>query len=51
MAAYYTSQGYEKSYQRAYHDDAPFTPLSESLPQSRAGLLTTGELAIRHLVS
>ncbi len=45
--AYYRSQGYEKSYAWAQNDAVPFTPLSKPLAQSRVGLLSTSEIAIR----
>lgn len=46
--AYYLSQGYDKPYVWAQHDDAPFTPLRKPLSQSRLGLLSTSEIAIRY---
>lgn len=45
--AYYLSQGYEKPYAWAQHDDAPFTPLAKPLKDCRLGLLSTSEIAIR----
>jgi len=38
---YYRALGYKADYQWAHHDDAPFTPLSKPLPQTRIALLTT----------
>lgn len=44
---YYLSQGYDKPYQWAHHDNAPFAPLKKPLAQSRFALVSTGEIAIR----
>ncbi len=44
---YYKAQGYEKSYAWAQNDKAPWTPVTKPLAESRVGLLTTSELAIR----
>ncbi len=44
---YYLSQGYEKSYEWAHFDDAPFTALKKPLAESRVTLISTGEIAIR----
>lgn len=44
---YYASQGYEKPYQWAQHDEAPFTLLSKPLEELRVGLLTTSEIGVR----
>jgi hypothetical protein len=41
---YYAAHGYEKSYQWAYNDETPFTPLAKPLSQSRVGLVTTSFL-------
>lgn len=38
---YYQAHGYEKPYEWATHDDAPFTPLSKPLSECRVGLITT----------
>ena len=45
---YYLSQGYEKPYQWAQHEDVPFTPLKKPLSECNVGLLTTSELAIHY---
>jgi hypothetical protein len=41
---YYAAQGYERPYQWAANDDAPFTPLPKPLAQCRVGLITTADL-------
>lgn len=38
---YYGAHGYEKPYEWATHDDAPFTPLSKPLSQCKVGVITT----------
>ncbi len=38
---YYAAHGYEKAYQWATNDDAPFTPLSKPLSECKVGLVTT----------
>ena len=38
---YYAAHGYEKPYQWATNDDAPFTPLPKPLSECRIGLVTT----------
>lgn len=43
--AYYAAQGYEKLYEWASNDDAPFAPLSKPLSQCRVGVITTASLA------
>ena len=45
--AYYLSQGYEKPYRWAHHDDVPFSPLRKPLTQSRLALVSTSEIAVR----
>ena len=45
---YYLSQGYDKPYEWARHDTAPFTPLTKPLSDCKIGLLTTSEMAIRY---
>ena len=42
----YLRQGYEKPYQWANFDDAPFTPLKKPLPECRIGLIGTSEVAV-----
>ena len=44
---YYLSQGYEKSYQWAHFDSAPFTTLSKPLAQSRATIISTSSITYR----
>jgi hypothetical protein len=44
---YYLSQGYEKPYQWAHFDDAPFTKLQKPLSQCRAVLVSTSDVAVR----
>ncbi|MCP3990237.1 MAG: hypothetical protein GY724_14265 [Actinomycetia bacterium] len=38
---YYAAHGYQKPYQWATHDDAPFTPLPKPLSECKVGLITT----------
>lgn len=38
---YYLAQDYGNPYRWAYHDDAPFEPLSKPLASCRVGLVTT----------
>lgn len=38
---YYAAHGYEKAYEWAAHDEAPFTPLSKPLSKCKVGLITT----------
>lgn len=38
---YYAAQGYDQPYQWAAHEDAPFTPLSKPLSESKVGVVTT----------
>jgi D-proline reductase (dithiol) PrdB len=44
---YYRAQGYEKPYQWATHDDAPFTPLKKPLAKSRLALISTSEISVK----
>lgn len=44
---YYLSEGYEKPYQWAHFETIPFTPLGKPLSQSRVGLITTSDIAVR----
>ncbi|MFT5393182.1 MAG: D-proline reductase (dithiol) PrdB [Gammaproteobacteria bacterium] len=44
---YYSSQGYDKPYQWAEFEDAPFTAMSKPLAQCRVGLVSTGEVMMR----
>ncbi len=44
---YYKSQGYDKPYRWANHDDAPFAPLKKPLPESRLTLISTSQIALR----
>lgn len=43
---YYLGQGYEKPYAWAHHEDAPFTPLSKPLSESRVAIVSTSDIAI-----
>jgi hypothetical protein len=43
---YYLSQGYEKPYQWAEHDEVALSRLKKPLSECKVGLLTTSELAI-----
>ncbi len=38
---YYAAQGYTKPYAWASHDEAPFTPLTKPLAESKVGIVTT----------
>lgn len=38
---FYAASGYDKPYQWAANDEAPFTPLSKPLSESKVGLVTT----------
>jgi len=38
---FYAAQGYERPYQWAHHDDAPFTPLPKPLAACRVAAITT----------
>jgi hypothetical protein len=44
---YYKREGYEKPYRWAHFEDAPFTPLTKPLSQSRIVLISTSEIARR----
>ena len=41
---YYAAHGYERPYAWATNDDAPFTPLSKPLSESKIGIVTTALL-------
>ena len=41
ITAYYHSEGFEKAYQWAHNEDAPFTPLKKPLAESRVTLIST----------
>jgi hypothetical protein len=43
---YYRSLGYEKTYNYAYNEDIPFTPLKKPLSESRAALVTTASFVL-----
>ena len=43
---YYLSQGYDKPYEWAHHTDAPFTPLTKPLSESRVAIVSTSDIAI-----
>jgi hypothetical protein len=43
---YYRRQGYEKTYNYAYNEDIPFTPLKKSLSESRVTLVTTASFVL-----
>ena len=45
--AYYEAQGFDRNYQYAHHDDAPFTPLSKPLNECTVGVVTTASLVHR----
>ena len=45
---YYVSQGYEKPYQWAQFDDAPFTALSKPLSECCVALISTSDIAVRN---
>lgn len=42
--AYYEAQGFERAYQYAVHDQAPFTPLAKPLRHCTVGLVTTASV-------
>jgi hypothetical protein len=44
---YYLSEGYDKPYRWARHDDIPFTPMKKPLAECRVGLVSTSDVAIR----
>jgi D-proline reductase (dithiol) PrdB len=44
---YYLGQGYDKPYEWAHHDDAPFTPLTKPLSDSRVAIVSTSDIAVR----
>lgn len=44
---YYLEQGYETPYRWAHFDDAPFSPPSKPLSESRLALISTSEIAVR----
>jgi len=44
--AYYRSLGYEKSYNYAYNEEIPFTPLQKPLAQCRVTLVTTASFVL-----
>ncbi|MBL4721034.1 MAG: hypothetical protein JKY20_07885, partial [Alphaproteobacteria bacterium] len=41
ITTYYLALGYDKPYQWAHFNDAPFTPLKKPLAESRVALITT----------
>ena len=43
---YYRSLGYEKTYNYAYNEDFPFTPLKKPLSESRVSLVTTASFVL-----
>lgn len=43
---YYRRQGYEKTYNYAYNEDFPFTPLKKPLSESRVSLVTTASFVL-----
>lgn len=45
--AYYEAQGFDRAYQYAHHDDAPFAPLPKPLSECTLGLVTTASLRPR----
>lgn len=45
--AYYRAQGFDRDYQYARHDDAPFTPLHKPLAECTVALVTTASLTPR----
>jgi len=45
--AYYRSQGYDKPYEWAHNDSAPFAPLTKPLAKSTVALVSTSEIAIK----
>ncbi len=44
---YYLSQGYEKPYRWAQHDDIPFTPLTKPLAESTVAIVSTSDVKVR----
>ncbi|MFT7597485.1 MAG: hypothetical protein ACI8TP_000403 [Acidimicrobiales bacterium] len=44
---YYAASGYDKAYEWAYNDDAPFTPLLKPLSASKVGLGRIGSVSDR----
>ncbi len=42
---YYLEQGYETPYRWAHFEDAPFSPPSKPLSESRLALISTSEIA------
>ena len=44
---YYLSQGYDKPYAWAHHEDVPFARLDKPLADATVALVSTSELAIR----
>ena len=45
---YYAAQGFEKPYQWAHFDDAPFSALKQPVSESRLALITTATCKPRH---
>ena len=43
---YYRSLGYQKTYNYAYNEDIPFTPLKKPLAESRVALVTTAAFVL-----
>ena len=43
---YYRKLGYEKTYNYAYNEDFPFTPLKKPLSESRVSLVTTASFVL-----
>ena len=43
---YYRSQGYDKTYNYAYNEDIPFTPLNKPLSECRVTLVTTSSFVL-----
>jgi hypothetical protein len=43
---YYRNMGYEKTYNYAFNEDIPFTPLKKPLSQCRATLVTTSSFVL-----
>lgn len=43
---YYRSLGYDKTYNYAYNEDTPFTPLKKALSECRATLVTTASFLL-----
>ena len=44
---YYLSEGYEKPYEWAHFEDAPFTALEKPLSECRAALVSTSDVHVR----